>query len=142
MMKNKTTPIYDRKCIYTGRRLSGKKVFQRFELLPEKKEVYYSGIRGVVIGYTYPCSEKSMPTRPQSTEDERVDNPEWDAGDALVDAHHAEKRSQARMNAKSKPALRAALDSIRPLVSGLSYYDARNLIEFLVVESKKKARKR
>ncbi len=137
-MKPKEEKIYTRRAVYTGRRLNGKNVFQCFELLPEKKEMFFKGIRGVHLGYTYECTDSQMPVRARCVDVERIDNPEWEAADAIVDARNAEKRAASKMAATSKPNLKRALEVLRPLMRGLSYYDTRNLIEYLVIEAKKK----
>ena len=123
--------IYDRKAVYVGRRISGNKVYQMFELLPKNEPMVFTGIRGVILGYTYKCTEKTISTRPERTEDELIYNPDWEAKDALVDAHNEKRRSDAKMRRLSKPHLKTAIDSIQPLLKGLHFHDFQPLIGYL-----------
>lgn len=121
-----------RKAVYTGRRLHGEKVVQRFELLPGKREMFYRNVRGVHIGHTYACSATQMSRRPEWLNEERRDNPEWEAQDALVDEFNARKRAEAKIRALTKPALRAALEALKPLVKGMDYFARVKLVTLLV----------
>jgi hypothetical protein len=119
-------------CVYTGRRLNGSKgSLQRFEM-PNGEEAFYKRIKGVYIGHTYECSKDKMSIRPTQTDAERIDNPEWDAADALVDASNARKRAQKKCAAKTSPAFKNAIAAITPLCKGLGYIERRYLIELLV----------
>lgn len=136
-----TTPkpkVYTRKAVYTGRRMSGGKVWQRFELLPEKTEMFFRGVKRVYIGATYKCNRTSIAGKPERIDDEMIFNAEWDAADALVDAHNAEKRAEAKYRAKASPALKNAVEALRPLVRGIGFFDAKALTDYLVTEAKKK----
>lgn len=130
-----STPIKnDRKAVYIGRRLWGErgdKVAHCFQLLPERRQMAFKGIKKVYIGYTYECAESTMPTRPTRTEDARIDNPEWEAADALVDARNARKRADAKIKANSRPAMKKAIEALKPVLIGLDYFQRRSLIEYL-----------
>lgn len=130
---------YDRKAVYTGRRLfrSGSVVY-RFELLPEKTEMFFSGIRGLIIGYTYACSASQMPTRPVRLEDEAIENPEWEVADALVDAEKRMKREEAKLRAKASPSVKKACEALRPLMIGKDYFSRKLLIEYLADKARAK----
>lgn len=131
------------RAVYTGRRLMiGGKVYQRFEILPDRTEAYYSRIKGVCIGRTYACSKDSMARRPEWLDDPCERNPEWDAADALVEAHKAKKRADAKIRAESKsPAIKAAILALKPLVGRLGHFERKALIEFLAHETSKLDRK-
>lgn len=136
-MKVKKTPTnYDRKAVYTGRRLQGNKVYQRFELLPERTEMFFSGIKGAWIGYIYKCTDSKMSSKPERTDDDRMDNAEWDAADALVDAYNAKKRAEAAIRGKQSPALKAAIVALKPLMRGLSSFSRAALIAYLAEETR------
>lgn len=129
-------------CIYAGRRLRyDGKVYQLF-LRDGKEEMGFSGVKGVWIGYTYRCGEDKIATKPERTDAERVDNPEWDAKDALVDAHRAEKRAKAKLADATRPALKNAITALVPLVRNIPGFQARHLVEYLVDEAKKASKKK
>lgn len=132
---------YNRKAVYTGRRISGpsSKIYHRFELLPERSEMFFQGVRRVYIGYTYECSADRIAQKPVKTDDERIDNPEWDAADALIDQRRAEKRAEAKIKASTRPALKAAIAALRPLMRNLGYFQRKALVEYLAEESRKKS---
>lgn len=133
MSKEKSTPTkYDRKAIYIGRRLDGKGHLQVFLLLPEKKEIHFKGIKRVWIGHTYKCSATKMSTRPERLPDDRVDDPAWEAQDALVDAENAKKRAEEKVSKMSKPQMRAAIEALRPLLEGVGYFGQSALVRHLV----------
>lgn len=122
----------NRKAIYTGRRQFGTgKTAQEFLLLPERKAIYFRGIQGVAIGYTYACAENSMPKRPSRTTDGYQDNPDWEAKDALAEAAMAEKRAEEKIIKQSRPAIDRAVEALRPLMKGANYYQRKQLIELL-----------
>ena len=125
---------YLRKAVYTGRRLSGSKVFHRFELLPSATVLYFAGVNRVRIGHTYKCAAGSISSKPEMTDDARVDNPQWEAADALVDVRNAQRRAATKIQKLTKPALRAALDALRPLCEDMGFYERRELIGFLAEE--------
>jgi hypothetical protein len=131
---------YDRTCIFVGRRLGkGNKTYQVFLLLPEKTEMYFRGIKRVYLGFTYRCTKNAIPIKPEMVHGaERVDNPEWEARDALVDEHNALRRSEAKYRKQSNPRVQALIASLKPLVKDLAFYETRNLIEYLVTKSKGK----
>jgi len=129
---------YDRKAVYTGRRLSSNgKVYHRFELLPERESMYFTGVVGVWLGHTYECTDDRIAKRPKMTDDPREDNAEWEAADAEVDAKNAQKRAEAKIRASTKPALKKAVEALRPLVRGKDYFARKALIEYLAELSKK-----
>lgn len=121
---------------YTGRRLlANGKVYQRFEG-SDGRERYFRGIRGVSIGFTYRCAKAKMPIRPEMTDDERINNPEWEAADALVDERNAKRRADAKVQSMSKPALKAAMEALKPLIKGMSYYERAALVNHLIMTMK------
>lgn len=129
---------YNARAVYTGRRLGGGKVWQRFELLPDRREMYFSGVKGLYIGYAYECTDKTIPARPKCDHEiKREDNPEWDAADAVVDARNAERRAQAKMKEESRPALKKAVEALKPLMRGLSVFDREALIKYLADQARK-----
>ena len=134
------TDKYKHTCVYAGRRLSqdGKRVYQRF-IDSKGNEMLFKGVSGVWIGYTYKCSETQIARKPERVRDvERIDNPEWDAADALVDSHNARKRADAKIAKSTRPAMKAAIEAIRPLVRGLHHFERKALIEYLAVKSQEK----
>jgi hypothetical protein len=141
-MKKTEGPRYNETCVYTGRREGKKCILHRFEK-PDGEEMYFSGIRGVHIGMTYRCGKTNIASRPELVmEVERIDNPEWDAADALIDAKRAEKRAEKKLAASTKPALKTAVSALQPLVRGMSYFDRKSLVEYLVEEAVKVGKKR
>jgi len=128
----KKIPIYDQKAVYIGRRFSGSKVLQAF--LRNNEVVYFSGIKRVWIGHTYACGKDSISTKPERLNIERIDNPEWEALDTLVDSKNAEKRAEKKISAMSKPHLKAAKDALYPLFKDLGFIEMRTLANYLVDE--------
>ncbi len=126
------------KAVYTGRRLSNGKVWQRFELLPEKTEMFFKGVKQVYLGYTYKCNKNSISGKPERTDDSPVHDAKWDAEDALVDAYNASRRAESKIRASTSPALKGAIQALKPLVRNISFFESRNLIDFLVQEAKRK----
>jgi hypothetical protein len=130
-------PIYNTKAVYTGRRFGRDgKVRHRFEKA-NGEELNFRGIKGVCLGYTYKCSASTIAERPERTDDDRIDNPEWEAADAMVGAYNAQKRAEAKMRKEAKPALRAAVLALKPLLKGKDYFGRRALIEYLVELTRK-----
>lgn len=137
--QEKKTEANTREAIYVGRRLlQNGATAHCFLLLPEKREMLFRGIKGIFIGYTYKCGSSTMPVRPDRTEAERIDNPEWEAADALVDARNARKRAEAKIRKSTRPALRNAIAALRPLLRGMSYFDRKELITYLAEQTKRK----
>lgn len=120
------------KAVYTGRRLDGSKVLQRFEERPSGKERWFQGIKGVWIGYTYECGAKQMSRRPARKDDPAINNPAWDAADALVTAHRAEQKAEAKYRGTVSPALKTAVAALKPICKGLDIFEATKLIKYLV----------
>lgn len=132
-MKKKDEKRYDRRAVYTGRRLGGGKIFHEFELLPERKKMYFQGIRRVFIGYAYKCTAGRMPEKPEiDYEIKREDNPKWDADDALVDATNAAKRAEKKYREAASPALKKALEALIPLVKGKNVFEREALLKYLL----------
>lgn len=137
-MSKQTPTKYDRKAVYTGRRLaSNGKVYHRFELLPERSDMHFTGLTGVWLGHTYECTDSKIAKRPKMTDDDREDNAEWEAADAEVDAKNAVKRAEAKVRSQTKPALKKAVEALRPLFRGKGYFERRALIEYLAELAKK-----
>lgn len=138
-------PEYNEKAVYTGRRLqSNGEVWHRFEK-PNGEEMYFGKTQRVYIGHTYACGKSNIARRPERDYGiERVDNPEWDAADALVDAHRARRRAEAKAKATSSPALKNASAALAPLFKGLDYFQRRYLIEYLAnsLDDRGKVRKK
>jgi hypothetical protein len=136
---SKPTPIKrDRQAIYVGRRWGTKgTTLQKFLLLPERKEMYFKGVKGVHMGYTYECSEDSISAKPKMIVDApRVDDPEWEAEDALVDAANAQKRADAKIRANASPTMKKAIESIKPLLRGRNSYERELLVRYLIEKSR------
>lgn len=122
-----------RKAIYIGRRLGrGDKTFHVFLLLPKKKEMWYGKIQRVWIGHTYGCWPSQMSRRPPRLDDERIDNPEWDAADALVTAHLSKKRADVKAKRNVSPAIKKAVEAIKPLIEKTSWIEQEALVKHLV----------
>lgn len=134
---------YDRQAVFVGRRigLEGKTVW-RFELLPERTPMAFSRIKGVWIGHTYECTDKTIAGKPKRVDREREDNPEWEALDRHVDAVNAEKRVNAKLAADSRPAMKAAITALVPLVRAMDSFSAEMLVRHLVAEARQIARKK
>lgn len=130
---------YARHLVYTGRRkYENGKTLQRFEILPKREEVFFSGVKGVYLGYTYGASIKQLARRPERLDEyEREDNPAWDAADALVDVANAKKRADSVLSRLEKPALKAAIDALTPLVASLDYYDTKELVTYIASKIKR-----
>lgn len=134
---NTTKDKYNRKAVYTGRRLENDgKVYQRFELLPDHSEIFFRRVRSVWIGHTYKCADSKISLRPERTDDDRIDNPEWEGFDAIVDAHNAKRRAEAKLRAKLTPSLKAAIVALKPLMRGKAHFERRAIIEYLADKSR------
>ena len=141
-MSGKPKTEYKEKAVYTGRRrFQNGKVVHRFQK-SNGEEMFFGGIKGVWIGFTYKCGGDSISRKPERTDDERIDNPEWDAADALIDAQNRVKRMEKRLAANTKPALKEAIDALIPLVRGLRNFDRDVLVKYLVDQAMKKAFKK
>lgn len=143
MSKPKKAPaalkVYDREAVFVGRRVcSDGSTAWKFELLPDRKPMLFGRIKGVWIGYTYKCTDKSISGSPERTEREREKNPKWEAADALVDAKNARERAEREISKLSKKNLTAAIEAIRPLCRGLDYGELTKLITYLVTEGSKR----
>ena len=125
--------------LYVGRRLNGGHVSQAFKL-PDEKLVAFKGIHGVFIGgtYLYNDEKRTMSSKPERVDAPVVHNAEWEAADAAAEGHLARVREDARLKKCSRPAIRRAVETLRPLLKGSDYYAKRALIEFLIVEAGKK----
>lgn len=133
---------YDRQCVYIGRRLySGNKTQWVFELLPSRERMAFGYIKGVYIGHTYECTEKSISGKPARVDREREDNAEWESQDALVDIHNEKKRAEKKFASGQKPALKSAVESLHPLVRGLGYFQRQVLVEYLIQQATKVKKK-
>jgi hypothetical protein len=137
---------YNRKAIYTGRRLGAKGFSHRFELLPSRKEMFFKGVTGVHIGFTYECAASHIRKRPaRIIEAERIDNPDWEAQDALVKERAQETSAFKKLSALSRPNLQAAIEALLPLIKNVGHYDITKLVNFLVnqaIEARDKKRKK
>lgn len=130
---------YKEKAIYTGRRMNflTNKVSQRFELLPDHTEMYFSGVKGVYVGYTYKCSKGSISAKPELTDDPRISNPTWQAEEAVVVQKLSEARERAKAENKikniSKSEINSAVEAIVPLIKDLELPSDRSaLIRHLI----------
>lgn len=61
-------PKYQFTAVYTGRRLVNGKVWHRFERTDGGREMFFSGIFGLIIGMTYQCGDKTISQRPERTD--------------------------------------------------------------------------
>ncbi len=148
MSAKKEPDKYTRRAVYIGRRFwytkGGKgRVVYVFQFLPSRKELGFGRIRRVHIGNTYKCGTDTMPRHPERDfERPREDNPEWDARDALVEAENVKRLAQAKAEAKvaalSKPALKIAIEALRPLVRGLDYLQCKNLVVYMIEKARNK----
>lgn len=122
------------KYVYAGKRRDAKgRVYGLFIRQNKKREeAWYRGIKGVSIGYTYLGYASKMPVRPERTDDERQDNPSWEALDTIVDSERRKARLGAQVQRLSKPALAAAVAAIKPLLKGLSPWHLEALVRHLV----------
>ncbi len=126
--------------IYIGRRLGKSKTFHAFIRTDNKEEMWFEKTKGCIIGCTYECEADSIKRRPIRTDDKIIDNAQWDAQDALVDAKNAEKRAEAKMRDVESPALKAAVAALIPLCKTLGIFEQEKLIRYLVNEARKKAK--
>lgn len=134
---SKAKPNMNRQAVYTGRRLLiGGGIAHSFLLLPDRTKLLFKSTRGVRIGWTYECGEAEIARRPKQVEREHEENLEWITADALVDAHNAEKRAQAKYAAKSGERIKAAVEALRPLLRATSYYDRKALVEYLLEKAR------
>lgn len=134
--KAPTPVVYDRKAIYIGRRLGNNgKTYQAFLLLPEKKEMLFTGIKRVWLGYTYKCTANSISVKPERTDDEHQSNDTWVAQDALVDEARARERAEEKIKAKSGETMRQAKELFKRLASNMPNYERRALATWLVEQS-------
>lgn len=122
--------------VYTGRRLNGDRGFiQRFET-PDGKERFFSGIHGVFIGHTYEAGATGMAVWPKRLDVERIDNPEWEAADALVEAKRRERSAEARVRKALTPALKTAIAALTPLMKDKGYFEREAIIKYLAEQTK------
>jgi len=63
-----------------------------------------------------------------------VDNPKWEAEDALVDIKRAKDRADAKFKKNESPTLKLAIQALNRVCDGMSFFDRRALIEYLVME--------
>lgn len=118
--------------VYIGRRLFGEKARQVF--LMEKRELIFSGIRGVFIGFTYKCGKNTIKVRPESVDKPQIINLEWEAKDALVTAFNKKKRLEREFAKKQKKPIKLAIAALAPLFEGLDYSQSDTLIRYLARE--------
>lgn len=136
---SKPAKVYDRKAVYTGRRIGRDgKIYHRFELLPKRDEMHFAGIKQVWIGYTYKCTENSISAKPERTEDTKENNPAWEGADEAVDAHNAKKRAEANMRKEAKKNVQKAVEALRPIMRGLSIFEREELVKYLVDKARSK----
>ncbi len=129
-------PLKDSPAIYTGRRLDFNKtkvrILQRFEFL-DGKEVFFSGVRNVWIGYSYECGETSISKRPKRLNDvEFRDNPKWYAKEELVIVYLEKKKAELKLKKKSSHFFKEIIDILKPIVANLDRHEKRALINHLV----------
>jgi len=140
-MKTKWT----RKAIYTGRRhdiFSGQ-ILHRFELLPDKKEMFFAKTRGCYVGYTYKCSATQMPRKPEMADDPRVENAAWQGADAAAGEFKRKRLEKARSEKKiaqlSKDKITEAVNAILPLIQDIELpSDEHSLVNHLHSLARKK----
>ncbi len=120
--------------VYVGRRLYPNRTTRQV-FLRGGKEMHFNGVVGVRIGYTYRCSAKGIAKRPERVDVERVDNAEWDAADAIVSAFRAEQSAEKKLARSTSPALKHAVDALRPLVRSINIWQQKQLVEYLVFEA-------
>jgi hypothetical protein len=117
------------------------RVFYAFELLPNRKLMFFGRISGVSIGGTYACTKDSISKKPERIAREIESNPEWEANDALVDERNMELRNQVRIASLSRPHIKAAIQALKPLVEPFPEFDWGNsrkkIISLLVDEARK-----
>lgn len=134
---------YPELCVYAGRRLDKNNKLHQCFIFPGNEVAWFKGIKGVHLGYTYRCTKEKLSVKPPRVYDvSRVDNPEWEAADALVDAHNAKKRAAAKIAATTSPAIKNAIQALIPVCRNLGYYDRQQLIEFLTDKATVKPKQR
>jgi hypothetical protein len=121
--------------VYVGRRVvdSGK-VLQAFKINGVGDPIFFKGIQGVFLGYTYKFNKEkgTMAKRPERFNLPLIDNPEWEAADLLAEAKLKGERESRKLSALSKPRLRNAVESVRPLLKGLSYSQRSRLVNIII----------
>lgn len=132
--KKKSKP--SRKAVYAGRRMAGDgKVYHRFYLLPEMKEMNFASTKSCWIGYTYTCWATQMLVRPERTDADHIQNAIWEAADAVVEASLQERKREKRMEKKSQYQIQRCVEELRPLVKSLNYFDTRSLMRVLIMKA-------
>lgn len=135
-IKTKTKP-QNKVVVYTGRRLVGNKVQQRFEHA-NGSEMFFTGVHRVWLGYFYKAGTNSILSKPDRVEKPPVSNAEWEAQEAIVAEHNAKCLAEAKMSKFQHPHLDAAILALKPLCRGLDYFDRHALITFLTAQTGKK----
>lgn len=127
---------------YVGRRkpLMSKKTYHCFIDSKGEERNWPSKMSGLFIGYTYLGEKKGdsvlLDRRPELTNDDPIDNPEWVAKDELVCAYLDKKRKDQIAEKKilklERKAVQIAIDAMVPLLRGLDYTDRMELAKHLV----------
>lgn len=121
--------------VYIGRRTSKKGAVWAFQT-SDGGERYFGRISGVWIGHTYEATAKGISRRPKQTDAKRIDNPKWEAEDAIVDAVNLEKRAAKKFADASSPHIKAAVTALLPLTRGLNMFDVDKLVRALVISAR------
>lgn len=124
--------------VYVGRRFNGPDICQAFDA-GGKDLILFSGIRGLIIGCSYELSVgpdgSKMSKSPKRTGAEPIANAEWDAKDAVVEDYLREKRAERKVKELSRPAHRAAVDALRPLIAKLGPRERQALVLTLMEDA-------
>lgn len=135
-----------RKALYIGRRFIKGNLFYVF-INESKKNLFFKGLKQVLIGHTYHLEDDgTIKATPDLLDDDRVDNPEWEAQDVLSINHYYEKRAEEKAKKKlekmSQPFIRAAVEALEPLAFNLSDYEIKSLALYLLKEISARKRKK
>lgn len=133
---------YRKTAFYTGRRVVGQKVLQRFEF-PDGREMFFKGVRQVWIGAAYRCGAKNISTRPERVYDvDPIHNPKWEAADAVAASFLSQKRAEKKLANNQTPMLDAAVEALLPLCREVSYFERKYLIEELLDRIERRLKKK
>lgn len=126
------------KCVYAGRRLnhvthSKVEIFHCF--IQNGKEMFFKNVLGVFMGCSYECSQDTISRRPKLLADDRVDNPDWEAKDALAAAWLKSRRAKNKIKNLQKPYIKAAMQALIPLLKNLDSQEVSSLVSHLTFEA-------
>lgn len=115
----------DHTAIYIGKRILGNDVAQCFERTDTKEILKFKRIKSVYIGSTYKCGENGILVSPERVDVETIENPKWEAENAIAEEYLWRKRAQTKVEStlkkEEKRHLKTAIEALRPLVKSVDY---------------------